>query len=109
LSQIIGTTHRIHRLKFRVDYSGKSLAAGKNDVVFVYADVTDANGTVIPEANPMIEFSVQGDGEIIGPSSVKAEAGIATILLKAGTKPLPIKVVVKAADLAGNELLLRSD
>ena len=109
VQQIVRTPGAAARLKLRIDYSGKNLAAGKNDVVFGYADVTDANGTVVPEANPMIGFSVQGDGEIIGPSSVKAEAGIATILLKAGTKPLPIKVVVKAADLAGNELLLRSD
>lgn len=60
---------------------GKELTAGQNDAVFVYASVVDANGTVIPDAPTAIQFSAQG-AELIGDNPVKAEAGIATILLK---------------------------
>ncbi|WP_234997584.1 glycoside hydrolase family 2 TIM barrel-domain containing protein [Hymenobacter roseosalivarius] len=60
---------------------GKDLAAGQNDAVFVYAAVVDANGTVIPDAATAVRFSTQGL-ELIGDNPVKAEAGIATILLK---------------------------
>jgi beta-galactosidase len=75
-----------YQISLRVDYSGKKLSSGQNDIVFVYASVVDKNGTVIPGAINAVKLSVNGVGSLIGDSTVKAEAGIATFLIKAGDK-----------------------
>ncbi|WP_413668369.1 glycoside hydrolase family 2 TIM barrel-domain containing protein [Mucilaginibacter sp. Mucisp86] len=86
-------------VKLRVDYSGKPLAAGKNDVVFVYASVTDENGTVIPDATNLIKLNLKGAGEVIGAEEVKAEAGVAAFLIKAGSKSGKIQLSASADGL----------
>ncbi|SEO94800.1 beta-galactosidase [Mucilaginibacter gossypiicola] len=90
--QVVTTTERRTpgkplQIKLTVDYSGKTFAAGKNDVVFVYASVTDEKGTVIPDATNLIKLNLKGGGEVIGAEEVKAEAGVAAFLIKAGSKP----------------------
>jgi beta-galactosidase len=93
----------------RVDESGRKLQAGQNDMVFVYAHITDQDGTVIPGTRGLIDFEVIGDTEIVGLHSVPAEAGTATILLKAGAKPGSIKIPAKAKGLKGVELMMKSE
>jgi beta-galactosidase len=75
-----------YQISLRVDYSGKKLSSGQNDIVFVYASVVDKNGTVIPGAINAVKLSVNGVSSLVGDSTVKAEAGIATFLIKAGDK-----------------------
>ncbi|PKD44032.1 glycoside hydrolase family 2 protein [Rhodohalobacter barkolensis] len=71
-------------IELEYDRSGRELEAGQNDVVFVYASIVDENGTTIPNAEPDVQFEVEGDGELIGYNPIEAEAGIATVLLKVG-------------------------
>ncbi|TKB96227.1 glycoside hydrolase family 2 protein [Pedobacter cryophilus] len=108
IKQVVKTPEKPVKINLRVDFSGKNLKAGTNDVVFVYAEVLDANGTIIPAANHSIEFELQGDAENIAPKLVKAEAGIATILLKAGNKPGKIKVTAKSEGLNQAQLKIKS-
>ena len=88
------------------DKSGKPLKAGCNDLVFVYATITDAAGTAIPGYNQTIEFELKGDAEIVGPKAIKAEAGIATILVKAGALKGKIMVTAKGSGLTNKALQL---
>jgi len=97
-----GSAFKIH---IQADLSGKNLVAGKNDVIFIHAYVTDSNGTVIPDADNIIKFLIKGNGELIGKQSINAEAGIATILLKAGDKPGSIKIEASADNLIAGNLL----
>ena len=90
------------------DESGKPLKAGCNDVVFVYAAVTDKEGTVNPGFDQLVEFEVSGDASIIGPEAIPAEAGIATILLKAGESPCEIKITAKASGLENKSFQIMS-
>ena len=69
-----------HHLQLRYDRSGRD--ASQQDVVFVYASVVDANGTVLPEATAAVRFAVRGNAELIGNNPARAEAGIAPVLLK---------------------------
>jgi beta-galactosidase len=87
------------KLKLTADYSGKPLQAGYNDIIFVYASITDKNGTVVPTDNSKITFYIEGKGELIGNNPMEAEAGIATLLLKAGAVPGKISITAKTPGL----------
>jgi len=87
-----------------VDWSGKELQSGQNDVVFVYASVTDAEGTILPDDIRQVTFIVEGDAELIGDNPRKAEAGISTILLKAGKTSGVVKLKATTEGLTSGEL-----
>lgn len=84
---IQATPGEAQSIELEVDFSNKPLQAGQKDVVFVYASVVDENGTVVPNADHEIYFEVKGNAELVGQNPISAEAGIATILLRAGDKP----------------------
>jgi beta-galactosidase len=104
----VKTPGKPYKIVLRPDYSGKTLQANSKDAVFVYADVVDMNGTVVPDAVNQISFSVEGPGEIIGDRTVKAEAGIAPVLLMGSEKPGTIKIKAIANGLEGGELPIKS-
>lgn len=85
---------------------GKELQPGKNDVVFVYASVTDAYGTVIPDDKRAIKFTVEGDATFIGNNPRNAEAGISTILLKTSKKQGVLHIKATAEGLVSGEINL---
>jgi beta-galactosidase len=77
---------------FEAALHGVARAQGEEDLIIIYAKVVDENGTILPEDSSLISFSVEGDAELIGENPVKAEAGIASILVKAkGGKACVIK------------------
>lgn len=87
-------------LKLWIDESNRPLVIGKNDIVFLYAAVVDERGTVLPDASPAIHYTlIAGDGELVGHNPMEAEAGIATILLRAGRTAGSIVVEAKAEGL----------
>ena len=69
------------KINLRADYSGQGLKAGQNDIVFVYADIMDKDGTIVYDAANPIEFKVTGDAEIIGQNPRMAEAGTASRIM----------------------------
>jgi beta-galactosidase len=42
------------------------VAADGKDLVFIEADITDANGVTVPNATNTVEFSASGPGRIVG-------------------------------------------
>jgi beta-galactosidase len=94
------------KIELSVDLGGIDLQSGKNDVVFVYASVTDSDGTIIPDSSNPVSFSVEGDASLVGDNPRKAEAGISSILLKAGRKPGNIKVIATSEGLNPAELIV---
>lgn len=93
-------------LNLWIDESGRPLESGRNDVVFLYASVTDARGTVLPEASNGVTFEVEGDATLIGSNPINAEAGIATVLLKAGARAGAITVTASSNGLKSNSLVI---
>jgi len=71
------------KIELVFDYSTKKLLADGSDAIFVYAHIVDKNGTLIPDFSEGVAFSVEGPAVLLGHNPIKAEAGIATILLKA--------------------------
>jgi beta-galactosidase len=100
----VHTPEAAYGLKLWYDKSGKSLQSGVNDVVFLYAAIVDKNGTVVPDATPDVTFTGNGDFQFIGNNPIAAEAGIATVLLKAGSQKGIYKVEARAEELTPGTL-----
>jgi len=96
------------KIVLTVDLSGREIQSGKNDVVFVYALVTDNDGTVISGDLRPVTFSVEGDAELIGDNPRKAEAGIATILLRAGKTSGVVKIKASGEGLTSGEMEIKT-
>jgi len=94
------------KIMLSIDSSGKELQAGKNDVVFCYASVTDADGTVIPDDKRAVKFTIEGNAELVGDNPRNAEAGISTILLQAGKKQGVLRIKATAEGVAAGEINL---
>lgn len=96
-------------IELEIDSSGKPLAAGEKDVVFVYANIVDENGITVPDATHPIQFSVEGDAELIGQNPIHAEAGTATILLRAGRSPGEIVIHANVENFGSNHIQIKSE
>ena len=101
------------RLVLEADLCDVDLVADGGDWVRLYAKICDARGTVCPVADDEVRFDVAGEGSIIGGRDVganptRAEAGIATALLRTTARPGRISVTASAFGLAPAELTLRS-
>ncbi|KAA3613542.1 MAG: DUF4982 domain-containing protein [Calditrichaeota bacterium] len=69
-------------IKIEFDISGKPFNRESQDIVFAYAKIIDENGTVVPDFSGEVQFDLVGPATLIGQNPIKAEAGIATILLQ---------------------------
>ena len=86
-------------VKLTLDESGKAPTAGVNDVVFVYAEFLDAQGNSVPVNGENIEFSVQGDIEILQTSTSLTEQGKAAVLIRIGQTLSGATIKAKASEL----------
>ena len=92
-----------------IDTAGLQLAADGSDFAIIYASVLDSNGQVVPTAANDITFTItKGAGTLIGNNPMAAQAGIATILLRAGTTGGPITVSAEGGGLAGTSATVTS-
>lgn len=96
------------KISLSADISEKGLQAGKNDLIFIYASITDSEGTIIPNDKRSISFKVVGDATCIGDNPRKAEAGISTILLKAGENPGNLLIKATTEGLPSAEMEISS-
>lgn len=107
---VVETYGNAYALKINVHVSGKPLEAGVNDVVFVYVAVTDRNGSVVYDSDDMVELKIKkGDAEVIGGGSIRAEAGIATFLVKAGNSKGKIDLVATANNIKQDVCSIKSN
>lgn len=108
VTQSITTPGKASGITLKADLSSKALAAGKNDLIFIYAAITDKIKTILPGAASKVKFTITGAGSIVGPTEINADAGIATILVKAGDKPGKITITASSDGLKSKELVLTS-
>ena len=102
------TAREPSKIVLNYDLSTIKINPNGMDILFVYASVTDENGTVISDSNFPITFSIEGeDAELIGQNPMPAEAGIAAILLRTNSFKKPILLKAKAKDLPEATLELK--
>jgi beta-galactosidase len=78
----------------------------KGDIFFVYTNVVDENGTTISRAENLVHFNLEGPAELIGQNPIKAEAGIAAILVKVTDDTGTIKITASSEGLNSHSLTL---
>jgi beta-galactosidase len=103
----------MRQIVLEADLCGRALTADGADWVRVYAKICDGRGTVHPFADDLVTFTVEGEGVVIGDASiganpVPAEAGIATALIRASTKPGKLAIRASAPGLQPGTVTLES-
>ena len=78
----IGTPGAPAKLELTIEDIGVHAAAGESDLLFAHARWTDQQDNLCISETGDVFFAVKGDAEIIGPTKISAEAGIASILLR---------------------------
>jgi beta-galactosidase len=92
----VSTPSAPERLSLKVDESG--ISPTNNDVVFIYASISDNKNNIIQNDNREVTFNVEG-AQIIGPKTVKAQAGTAAILIRTGISSSRINITAYANGL----------
>ncbi len=95
------------QLLLSADLEGIAPVANGADVVFVHAHVADAAGTLVPTATAMVAFEVSAHAVLLGDTRRKAEAGIASALLRTGDQPGALTLQARAQGLKAARLTLR--
>lgn len=91
-----------------VEFDVTDIPANGSESVFVYASIRDGNGTVVPDASNDVTFSVSGEATLVSPTTVSAEAGIATALLRVTDQPGLITVSATASGLGSDNAAVTS-
>ncbi|RFC75045.1 glycoside hydrolase family 2 TIM barrel-domain containing protein [Streptomyces sp. AcE210] len=109
-----GTPHGV-----RLTPDRRSVAADGRSLVFVTAEVVDAHGVVVPDAEHLLEFTVKGGGlagldngrqesaERYQASTRTAFHGLALAMVRAGTKPGTLTVTATADGLRTGKVTVR--
>ncbi|MEN9840478.1 MAG: hypothetical protein RL376_278, partial [Verrucomicrobiota bacterium] len=98
----VRTPGEARALRVRIAADGRPPALGR-DLVFIHAEVIDAQGTVVPGPAPQITGSVRGPAELVGDRVVSPSAGLASALLRTGTTAGPIVLRAEAPGLTTAE------
>jgi beta-galactosidase len=85
-------------LRIDVDFAGTDLQCDGADAVFLHAHVVDANGTLVPDAAPEVEFTIDGPAALIG--NIHVNGGVASTLLKANFQPGEVRIIAKSPGLS---------
>jgi beta-galactosidase len=75
-------------------------------VLFLYIAAIDKNGTIVPGFSNEIHLTINGQATVMNIGDIKAEAGIATALIKMGDEQGTLKFSAKADRLTGGVLEL---
>lgn len=101
----VRTPETPQQLKLSIDEAGIPLAP--NDMVFVRASLIDKNGTVCPVNDVMVNFYLDGPGELIGDNPIRSEAGIASLLLKTNLISGKLTITAQAKELTSDTIAIQ--
>jgi len=100
---IVRTPEKASGLKVWLDESGRKAKAGCNDVLFLYVAAVDENGTITPDFNGAVSIEADEHFEVMNKDDIKAEAGIATALIRILDTAGNASVTVKSEGLKSGE------
>ncbi|MFJ8822829.1 glycoside hydrolase family 2 TIM barrel-domain containing protein [Streptomyces sp. NPDC102467] len=116
-TDVLRTAGKAHAVRLTADRT--SLAADGRSLVFVTAEVVDARGVVVPDAEHRIQFDVTG-GHLAGLDNGRQESaeryqastrttfhGLALAMVRSGTKPGALTVTARADGLRAGKTSVR--
>jgi beta-galactosidase len=86
-----------------IDYFESGKPASTDDLIIVYVEIEDKSGTLCVNDTSNVTLAVTG-GEVIGPATMAAEAGIASFLVKTGVGR-QLKLEVESAYGRGEKVI----
>ncbi len=104
------STGKAEALVLALDDNEPALAANGFDAAILTCYCIDAEGHMVPDATPTVEFSIDGPGRIWGTSSDVSDhepvylpvrrmrAGLVRCVVRTGTEPGVVTVTAKADD-----------
>jgi beta-galactosidase len=117
-TDVLRTAGKPHAVRLSADRD--SLAADGRSLVFVTADVVDARGVVVPDAEHLISFEVRG-GSLAGLDNGREESaeryqastrtafhGKALAIVRSGTRPGTLKVTARVEGLRTGTATVRT-
>ncbi|MBO9582767.1 MAG: DUF4982 domain-containing protein [Flavobacterium sp.] len=120
LEKEIKTAGNPSQLKLTADRS--TIKADKNDLSFVTVDILDANGILAPNANNEINFSLNGNGKIVGVCSGDpvshesykgtkhtALAGKCLVIVQSGDKSGRLELTANANGLKSSTIVITTE
>ncbi|KRD11594.1 glycoside hydrolase [Flavobacterium sp. Root901] len=120
LEKEIKTAGNPSKLKLTADRS--TIKADKNDLSFVTVDILDDKGTLVPNANNEINFSLKGNGKIVGVCSGDpvshesykgnkhtALAGKCLVIVQSGDKTGRLELTAKANGLKQATIVITTE
>lgn len=87
------TPGKAKAIKLRFEMNNQLKADGE-ELFFVYAQIVDEYGTIVPSFSDWIDFEVNGAARLVSPKRVQAEAGVAAAIVRMGQQSG--KILVKA-------------
>ncbi|WP_327726480.1 DUF4982 domain-containing protein [Streptomyces sp. NBC_00487] len=117
-TDVLRTAGRPHAVRLTADR--KSLAADGRSLVFVTAEIVDARGVVVPDAEHLISFDVRG-GSLAGLDNGREESaeryqastrtafgGKALAIVRSGVEPGAVKVTARVEGLRTGKVGVRA-
>ncbi|MFT3829891.1 MAG: glycoside hydrolase family 2 TIM barrel-domain containing protein [Opitutaceae bacterium] len=89
------------RMEVVIDSLDVPPGADESDIMMVHASIVDAAGTVCVSAADAVTFTAAGGAAIVGPATVPAEAGIASVVLRVPARCADWSVAA-SAEFAGD-------
>ena len=110
----VKTPEKAKRIELVPLWAGENRwTADGSDLLLVHAYIVDENGTLVKAEEPLVSFCIEGGAEIVGDGKawvhanpMQAEAGIASVLLRAGCAAGRVVLRAAAEGLEGGELVL---
>ena len=119
VSEEVHTTSRSASIRLSADRI--NLTADSHEIVNIKAEIIDENGWVVPDANNLIEFKVEGEGVLIGTDNgnpmdktqMKSKQrnafnGLALAVIQSTEKSGTIRITAMSADLKDAVLQIAS-
>jgi beta-galactosidase len=88
----VRTPGAAERLTLAFDFSGRGRDRALKDVLFCYASLRDAEGTVVSGAWENVAFGVTGGAALVGANPLATDAGIAGIVVESEPDAAPAAV-----------------
>jgi len=82
----VRTPGAVERLHLGIDESGRPFATDGKDVAFLYAELQDEHGTVVPSAWENVFFGTTGPVTPVGANPFSSDAGVASVIVHTETR-----------------------